>query len=285
LIKTPISLNFLLEWFLKSLHTPISKDVSTSGVTTKEEAIFRDQQLDLIYDQSRLLYHLLPDAPWSNYDPRQKPRPHADGIVGSTNVKSTDSVENQLKDLSLSQSARGLSSSMSSNPTHSTDVHSVQSSTNPNGSQQLGGNKKKGRNNRKGGKNGNKSKDNNNNENTGSNVGEGKQEKHKVKFLYKICIDDHLTHLCPKLTEVMRLLAQSPALLTNPFPHNQHLASISSNSGNVVGGGQNQQSQDGDHLCINMVNAKIDVATRSRDYSSKQTNFGLESPHPRELNL
>jgi hypothetical protein len=57
----------------------------------------------------------------------------------------------------------------------------------------------------------------------------------------------------------------------NPFPHNQHLASSSSNSGNEAGGGQNQQSQDGNCLCINMVHEKIDVATQSRDYSSKQT--------------
>jgi hypothetical protein len=43
LIKTPIPPTFILEWFLKSLHTPISKDVATTGVTTKEEAIFRAQ--------------------------------------------------------------------------------------------------------------------------------------------------------------------------------------------------------------------------------------------------
>jgi hypothetical protein len=240
LIKTPIPLTFLLEWFLKSLHTPISKDVATSGVTTEEEAIFRAQQLDLIYAQSGMLYHLLPDAPRSTYDPRKNPRPHADGIVGSANVKSTDSVTNQLKELSLSQSAGGPASSVSSNPTQSADVHSVQSSTNPNGNQQPGGNKKKGRNNRKGGKNGNKPKDNNNNEKMGSNVGEGKREKRKVKFPCKLCTDDHLTHLCPKLAEAARLLAQSPIVLTNPFPHNQHLASSSSNTGNAAGGGQNQ---------------------------------------------
>jgi hypothetical protein len=35
--------------------------------------IFRAQQLDLIYAQSGMLYHLLPDAPWSTYDPRKKP--------------------------------------------------------------------------------------------------------------------------------------------------------------------------------------------------------------------
>jgi hypothetical protein len=78
----------------------------------------------------------------------------------------------------------------------------------------------------------------------------------------------------------MRLLVQSLAVLTNPFPHNQQLASSSSNAGNVVGGGQNQQLQDGDRLCINMVDVKIDVATRSRYYSSKQTIPGLESPPP-----
>jgi hypothetical protein len=68
--------------------------------------------------------------------------------------------------------------------------------------------------------------------------------------------------LCPKLVEVARLLAQSPVVLANPFPHNHHLASSSSNTENAAGGGQNQQSQDGDHLCINMVDAKIHVATQ-----------------------
>jgi hypothetical protein len=148
------------------------KDVATSGVTTEEEAIFRAQQLDLIYAQSWMLYHLLPEEPRSTYDPRQKPRPHADGVVGSAIVKSADSVTNQLKELSLSQSVGVPASFVSSNPTQWMDVHSVQSSTNPNGSQPPGGNKKKGRNNRKGGKNGNKSKDNN--EKTGNSAGEGK---------------------------------------------------------------------------------------------------------------
>jgi len=115
----------------------------------------------------------------------------------------------------------------------------VQSLTNPNGNQQPGGNKKKGCNNRKGGKNVNKPKDNNNNEKTGNNVGERKWKRHKVKFPCKLCTYDHLTHLCPKLAEATRLLAQSPDVLTNPFPHNQHLAMSSSNVGNAVGGGQN----------------------------------------------
>jgi hypothetical protein len=101
-----------------------------------------------------------------------------------------------------------------------------------------------------------------------------------VKFPYKICIDDQLTHLCPKLAEDVRILSQSPTMLMNPFPHNQHLASSSSNTRNADGGGKNHQLQDGDRLCINMVDEKIDVATRSRDYNYKQTNPGLESRPP-----
>jgi hypothetical protein len=34
---------FLLEWFLKSLLLVISKDVSTPGVFSKEEVIFKAQ--------------------------------------------------------------------------------------------------------------------------------------------------------------------------------------------------------------------------------------------------
>jgi hypothetical protein len=60
--------------------------------------------------------------------------PHADGIVGSANVNSADLMTNQLKELSLSQSVGGPASFVSSNPTQSTNVHSVQLSTNPNGS-------------------------------------------------------------------------------------------------------------------------------------------------------
>jgi hypothetical protein len=135
LIKNPIPTAFLLEWLLKSLHPPISKDVATSGVSNKEEAIFRAQQLDLIYAQSGTLYHLLPEASQSNYDPRKKLRPHADGIVGSTNVNPADST---------TKSVGGSASSGSSKATQSADVHSMQSSKNPNGDQQPDGNKRKG---------------------------------------------------------------------------------------------------------------------------------------------
>jgi hypothetical protein len=135
LVKTPIPPVFLLEWFLKNLHAPISKDVVTSGVFNEEEAILRAQQFDLIYAQSTMLYHLLPDAPRTNHDPKQTPRTHLDGIVGSTNVKSTDSK---------TKSVGGPASFGSSKLTLLADVHSVQSSKNPNGDQKPDGNKRKG---------------------------------------------------------------------------------------------------------------------------------------------
>ena len=68
------------------------KDVSTSRVQNKEQAIFRAQELDLIYVQSSLLYEIIPNAPRSSFNPQVKPRPHADGIVGCTSVKPADSV-------------------------------------------------------------------------------------------------------------------------------------------------------------------------------------------------
>jgi hypothetical protein len=101
-----------------------------------------------------------------------------------------------------------------------------------------------------------------------------------VKFPCKCCTYEKFTHLFPKLTEVARLLNLLSGVLTNPFPHNQHLASSSSNAGNVLGGIQNPPSQDGDRVCINMVDAKFDIATLSRDYRSSKASTILEDPPP-----
>ena len=84
LVKAFIPLEFPLEWFLKSLLPYIAKDVSTSGVQNEEHAIFRAQMFDFIYAQYRLLYEIIPNAPRSNFDPKVKPGPHANGIVGCT---------------------------------------------------------------------------------------------------------------------------------------------------------------------------------------------------------
>ena len=87
LIKSFIPPDFLLEWFLKLLLPYIVKDVSTFGVQNEEQAIFRAQELDLIYAQSGLLYEIIPKAPCSSFDPKVKPGPHADSIVGCASAK------------------------------------------------------------------------------------------------------------------------------------------------------------------------------------------------------
>jgi hypothetical protein len=48
-----------------------------------------------------MLYHLLPEASRSNYDPRKKHGPHVDGIVGSTNVNPADSTTKSARRISF----------------------------------------------------------------------------------------------------------------------------------------------------------------------------------------
>ena len=126
MIKSFIPPEFLLVWFLKSLLPYIVKDVSTSGVQNEEQAIFREQELDLIYAQSGLFYEIIPKALCSSFDPKVKPGPHADGIVGCMSTKSMDSVVKQVSQLSINQSASGQATT-SSQPTQMKSVLSVQS--------------------------------------------------------------------------------------------------------------------------------------------------------------
>ena len=99
LIKAFIPPKFLLEWFLKSLLPYIAKDVSTSGVQNEEQAIFRAQELDLIYAQFGLLYEIIPNALHSSFDPRVKPGPHVDGIGGCASARPVDSIMKQVNQL------------------------------------------------------------------------------------------------------------------------------------------------------------------------------------------
>jgi hypothetical protein len=58
----------------------------------------RSQQLEMIYSQSGLLYKVFLDALWSILDKtRQKSRPHANGIVGSSQVKPANQMLNQFQ--------------------------------------------------------------------------------------------------------------------------------------------------------------------------------------------
>ena len=121
LIKAFIPPEFLLEWFLKLLLPYIAKDVSTSEVKNEEKAIFRAQELDLIYAQSSLFYEIIPNAPRSSFDPKVKPGPHANGIVGCTSEKPMDSVAKQVSQLSINQSTLGQAMT-SSQPTQTMSV-------------------------------------------------------------------------------------------------------------------------------------------------------------------
>ena len=104
----------------------------------------------------------------------------------------------------------------SSQPTQTASVLSVQSSDQK-GNNQHERNKKNGKNNLKGG---NKNENSNSNDKNSQNVGGDKQPKRKVKFPCKFCKDDHLTHLCPRMEDASRFIAQGPVVLINPLPHN-----------------------------------------------------------------
>jgi hypothetical protein len=118
LIKVPVPPAFLLEWFLKSLVSQLSKDVATSGVFSEEDAIMRAQQFELIYSQSGLLYNILPDAPRSILDKtRQRAGPHADGIVGLAQTKPAEQLKKQLQQLSIQHSAANQTTTLAAAPT------------------------------------------------------------------------------------------------------------------------------------------------------------------------
>ena len=73
------------------------------------------------------LYEIIPNALRSSFDPKVKPGPHSDGIVGCASAKPTDLVAKQVSQLSISQSALGQVTT-SSQPTQTVSVLSVQSS-------------------------------------------------------------------------------------------------------------------------------------------------------------
>ena len=121
----------------------------------------------MINAQSGLLYEIIPNAPRSSFDPKVKPGPHANGIVGCASVKPIDSVAKQVSQLSLNQSISGQAMA-SYQPAQMVNVLSVQSS-NQKGNQQPRRNRKKHKNNNQ--KGGNNNENANNNDKNGRNAG------------------------------------------------------------------------------------------------------------------
>ena len=115
-----------------------------------------------------------------------KPGPHADGVVGSVNSPTVESLTKQIHQLSVKQStakaAKAAPSPQNAN---------VFAQTSQKGNQQPGGKKKKGK----------KGEGNQNKQNPTNNADGGKKEKNKVKFPCNLCHEDHLTHLCPLMDQ------------------------------------------------------------------------------------
>lgn len=134
LIKAEIPLEYCLEWFLKSLQPEISKDFSMSRVYSKEQAIFRSQQLELVYSQSRILKKILPDAPGSMVDiAKSKLGPHVDGILGAVNTNAVNLLS-QLQQLSFQTAPNNQVTSSNPSSSQPSSVNAMQSG-NPKGNQ------------------------------------------------------------------------------------------------------------------------------------------------------
>jgi hypothetical protein len=132
-------------------------------------------------------------------------------------------------------------------------------STNPKATQQPEG-KKKQRNKGKGDK---KPTDNVRGDNT---------EKQKARYPCNLCMEDHLTHLCPRLAEAqMFVMQQQPAVLTNPFQHGQNLTQAFAST---KGGSQGPSLSSNNPSSVNvyMVRGDAFISTRAHDYSKPRTS-------------
>ena len=85
LCKIQLDDKIFLDWFLKTLLPPITKDVASKHPQSEEEAILKAQQFDLIYAHSGYLYIIIPDDahPITSYRDAPEASHVADGIIGS----------------------------------------------------------------------------------------------------------------------------------------------------------------------------------------------------------
>jgi hypothetical protein len=110
----------------------------------EEKAIHHSKHLDLIYSQFSTLYDLILNAPCpSTNGSHLKPKPHVDGVFGSTSFATIGQLIGQLGKMTISRNPSPTT--LITNPnlatTHTSKVNIVQtaSSKNP---QQLEGKKK-----------------------------------------------------------------------------------------------------------------------------------------------
>ena len=122
---------------------------------------------------------------------KPNPGPHADGVVGSVNYPTIESLAKQLHQLSVknptAEEAKATPSPQNAN---------VFAQTSQKGNQQPGRKKKRGK----------KGEGNQKKQKPTKNADGGKKEKKKVKFPCKLCHEDHLTHLYPLMDQAQKLL-------------------------------------------------------------------------------
>jgi ribosomal protein L44E len=201
-----------------------------------------------------LLYNIFPDEPRSILDKtRQRVGPHADGIFSSAQTNPTKQLTKQLQKLSIQHTTASQTIALASPSTKMSEVHTVQS-TNPKATQQPEGKTKQ----RKKGKGDKKPTDNN---------GGDKTKKWKVRYPCNLCVEDHLTHLCPRLAEGQNFVTQQQqAMLTNTFQHGKNLTQA---SGSTEGGSQETCLPPNNPSSANvyMVRGDAFISSRAHDYS------------------
>jgi hypothetical protein len=155
----------------------------------------RAQQFELIYSQSGLLYNILPDAPRSILDKtRQRVGPHADGIVGSAQTKPAEQLTKQLQQLSIQHTAASQTTALVAPPTQMSKYTQCSRLTRRPPSSL------KGRKNNKRRVRGIK--------NPTIMLAGTTLKNRKARYPCNLCMEDHLTHLCPRLAEAQKFVTQ-----------------------------------------------------------------------------
>jgi hypothetical protein len=106
-------------------------------------------------------------------------------------------------------------------------------------------------------------------------------KKWKARYPCNLCVEDHLTHLCPRLAEAQKFVTQQQqAVLMNPFQHGQNLTQASAST---EGGSQETfpPLNNPSSMNVYMVRGDAFISTRVHDYSkSSASEKGKEADLP-----
>jgi hypothetical protein len=95
-------------------------------------------------------------------------------------------------------------------------------------------------------------------------------EKRKARYPCNLCVEDHPTHLCPRLAETQNFVTQQQqAVLTNPFQHGKNLTQASVS---MEGGSQGPPPSLNNPMNVYMVKGDAFLSTRAHAYSQPSTS-------------